>query len=318
MLKGASSDELKKVKRVVQYTVFAAYHLILETSFFVDQRTFFYDLNAVKETSRNESMASVHDSILTHNVNDATVDVSRLQSLDVPISDGLIRSSIVEGMDSSSDLVGGGSSMMPASTPLITTVRDNSNGRDAYDEPRGGEIILSDSSPKTNAPGQLVSSVSASLGKYLGENIPPLTAESISLYFGFNGKMPDSENTSPLVSPHLETFDPERKDNVTMKQEGRDNGFSHGEKAKVESVHNGTIEQCSEKQTGEVHIEGKDDIESALDPQSILVLLSTYCIPKQSVCEQTHLSRINYYGNSDVSLGRYLQDILLSKVFPLC
>ncbi|ERN02155.1 1-phosphatidylinositol-3-phosphate 5-kinase FAB1B [Amborella trichopoda] len=37
LLKGAHSDELKKVKHVVQYGVFAAYHLALETSFLADE-----------------------------------------------------------------------------------------------------------------------------------------------------------------------------------------------------------------------------------------------------------------------------------------
>ncbi|KAJ6847495.1 1-phosphatidylinositol-3-phosphate 5-kinase FAB1B-like isoform X1 [Iris pallida] len=37
LLRGANSDELKKVKHVVQYGVFAAYHLALETSFLADE-----------------------------------------------------------------------------------------------------------------------------------------------------------------------------------------------------------------------------------------------------------------------------------------
>ncbi|XP_057767930.1 LOW QUALITY PROTEIN: 1-phosphatidylinositol-3-phosphate 5-kinase FAB1B-like [Salvia miltiorrhiza] len=37
LLKGASGDELKKVKHVVHYGVFAAYHLALETSFLADE-----------------------------------------------------------------------------------------------------------------------------------------------------------------------------------------------------------------------------------------------------------------------------------------
>lgn len=37
MLKGACREELKKVKHVVQYAVFAAYHLSLETSFLADE-----------------------------------------------------------------------------------------------------------------------------------------------------------------------------------------------------------------------------------------------------------------------------------------
>ncbi|XP_023635482.1 1-phosphatidylinositol-3-phosphate 5-kinase FAB1A isoform X2 [Capsella rubella] len=37
LLKGAHEDELKKVKHVIQYGVFAAYHLALETSFLADE-----------------------------------------------------------------------------------------------------------------------------------------------------------------------------------------------------------------------------------------------------------------------------------------
>nr|GME18936.1 1-phosphatidylinositol-3-phosphate 5-kinase FAB1B-like isoform X1 [Ipomoea batatas] len=37
LLRGANTDELKKVKHVVQYSVFAAYHLALETSFLADE-----------------------------------------------------------------------------------------------------------------------------------------------------------------------------------------------------------------------------------------------------------------------------------------
>ncbi|GKC97359.1 hypothetical protein Tco_1167634, partial [Tanacetum coccineum] len=39
LLRGANGDELKKVKHVVQYDVFAAYHLALETSFQADEGT---------------------------------------------------------------------------------------------------------------------------------------------------------------------------------------------------------------------------------------------------------------------------------------
>ncbi|KAK3122502.1 hypothetical protein QOZ80_8AG0614490 [Eleusine coracana subsp. coracana] len=51
LLRGANSEELKKVKQVMHFTVFAAYHLILETSFFEDQRVFLNDKNVPKENS---------------------------------------------------------------------------------------------------------------------------------------------------------------------------------------------------------------------------------------------------------------------------
>uniref|UniRef100_A0A0D3H4I9 PIPK domain-containing protein n=1 Tax=Oryza barthii TaxID=65489 RepID=A0A0D3H4I9_9ORYZ len=49
LLKGSTSEELKKVKRVLHFTVFAAYHLILETSFFADQRLFATGKNAMEK-----------------------------------------------------------------------------------------------------------------------------------------------------------------------------------------------------------------------------------------------------------------------------
>ncbi|KAL6651680.1 hypothetical protein ACP70R_010605 [Stipagrostis hirtigluma subsp. patula] len=56
-----------------------------------------------------------------------------------------------------------------------------------------------------------------------------------------------------------------------------------------------------------------DEVDDVLESQSILILMSSQCITKQVICEQSHLSRIKYYGNFDVSLGRYLQDILQNQ-----
>nr|GFB79850.1 1-phosphatidylinositol-3-phosphate 5-kinase FAB1B-like [Tanacetum cinerariifolium] len=44
LLRGANGDELKKVKHVIQYGVFAAYHLALETSFLADEGASLLDL----------------------------------------------------------------------------------------------------------------------------------------------------------------------------------------------------------------------------------------------------------------------------------
>nr|GEX11868.1 1-phosphatidylinositol-3-phosphate 5-kinase FAB1B-like [Tanacetum cinerariifolium] len=44
LLRGANGDELKKVKHVIQYGVFAAYHLALETSFLADEGASLPDL----------------------------------------------------------------------------------------------------------------------------------------------------------------------------------------------------------------------------------------------------------------------------------
>ncbi|GJN01223.1 hypothetical protein PR202_ga18470 [Eleusine coracana subsp. coracana] len=48
LLRGGNREELKKIKQVMHYTVFAAYHLVLETSFFEDQRVFLNNKNPSK------------------------------------------------------------------------------------------------------------------------------------------------------------------------------------------------------------------------------------------------------------------------------
>lgn len=50
------------------------------------------------------------------------------------------------------------------------------------------------------------------------------------------------------------------------------------------------------------------------DHQSILVSLSSRCVWKGTVCERSHLFRIKYYGNFDKPLGRFLRDHLFDQV----
>ncbi|XP_020261935.1 1-phosphatidylinositol-3-phosphate 5-kinase FAB1A-like isoform X2 [Asparagus officinalis] len=237
LLKGAHREKLKKVKSVLRYAVISAYHLILETAFFVDQKTFFYDTKAVKElndTSISESGVSLNGTIsIAHDLSGATAGSSPLNiTSDLPISN----------------------------------------------------VPISD--------GKLLSPVSASLWRF---NIPPII-DSISSHVEVN-----------------ETFDPRTKENARTEQEETGNRLSNGEKAGVELIHNINIERTSDTTTTEVKIEGKDDIESSLDSKSILVLRSKYCIPKQEDCEQGHVSRIYYYGKDDMSLGHFLEDILLCQ-----
>lgn len=51
--------------------------------------------------------------------------------------------------------------------------------------------------------------------------------------------------------------------------------------------------------------------------QSILVSLSSTCIPKGLVCERSHLFRIKFYGSFDKPLGRYLREDLFDQVHPI-
>nr|XP_043636882.1 1-phosphatidylinositol-3-phosphate 5-kinase FAB1B-like [Erigeron canadensis] len=67
LLRGASGDELKKVKHVVQYGVFAAYHLALETSFLADEGASLPELplNSPLTVALPEKALSIERSIST-------------------------------------------------------------------------------------------------------------------------------------------------------------------------------------------------------------------------------------------------------------
>lgn len=58
----------------------------------------------------------------------------------------------------------------------------------------------------------------------------------------------------------------------------------------------------------------KDDGKTLFDPQCILVLLTSMHIKRGTACKQNQLSRIMFYGSSDMSLGQFLHGILLNQV----
>ncbi|KAJ3687908.1 hypothetical protein LUZ61_017072 [Rhynchospora tenuis] len=203
LLRGSNSEELKKVKHVLQYTVFAAYHLILETSFFEDQRVFLNDKIVPKvEPSVVPHLPSLSNGHTQHN--------PRLSqnAKELPLLPGFYRvngSSNMDLYDTSAD------SALEYSTQEISTDTDK--------EVRACEVC---------------------------------NKEEESVGSAENGV--------------------------------HDNG------------------SCINK--------GKMD---GNDSETILVLTTSQCMTKQSMCEQSRYNRIKYYGNCDISLGRYLQNLLHSQ-----
>ncbi|XP_073118356.1 putative 1-phosphatidylinositol-3-phosphate 5-kinase FAB1D [Elaeis guineensis] len=315
LLKGAHSDELKKIKRVMQYTVFAAYHLILETSFFADQRLFLSDKNSVREgsgSSRAKPMpfasrdAAPYSDISS--IEGSTSSITSAHALDVQISDGQPEKYAHGQMPSISDVA----AEMPCASPEfeadVSSTGDSINCRDLYfDIPCNNGIPKSDSSTLFH-PSQLLSSVPVSLEKCLGESFRSHTSESVSSFFGCKEKMPDLP-----ISSSLQMLDHDKVKTANINQEKPDERNNNSEKFGLSSDFSESIEHCSSEVGNKVKVLKQDDIQSVSDPQSIVVLLSRQCITKQVVSEQNHLSRIKYYGNFDVSLGRYLQDVLLNQ-----
>ncbi|XP_062227368.1 1-phosphatidylinositol-3-phosphate 5-kinase FAB1A-like [Phragmites australis] len=243
LLKGSTSEELEKIKRVLQFTVFAAYHLILETSFFADQKLFMTDgITKGKENcfeTDRQLPASYYDSsknsdTMKHNI--STCDGQYANQEDFVHTENTMSLHLHDSN--------------------IKTSRDPADGELVDIKAIQSYSSLPVLDPSTNS----IRNISSS-------DCPKSTTCD-----GFDGS----------------TFTATSK-KVTRKEEC-------GEDCQ-EIVNDG---MCTE--TG-----------PALNTQNILISMSSQHIRNQAVCEQSHLSRITYYGYFDTSLGRYLQDTLLNE-----
>jgi len=313
LLKGAPIIELKKVKRVLQYTVFAAYHLILETSFFADQRALFYDMHTEgNDTLKDKTVPANcygdasdvnNPCIQGHPVGVAQADTSNIAS-----SNGYLENSTHEAMYSGSNFKSNGSLQSPKYSH-DTDSNENNHGDLLSDKLNGKIAIQSDLLELPDLPWQFMTSFSSSLKKFLSDSFVP--------DLGFKEEELDSQSITGAcpVSPSLEAHEHEMDANCGSIQEKPDDEISNIESAEPVSSLNETSEHDTADVSCKSEMQNKDNIENVLDPQSILILTSSQCIEKGVVCDQSHLSRIKYYGNFDVSLGCFLRDTLLNRVF---
>lgn len=306
------------------FTVFAAYHLILETSFFADQRAL------VTITQNSESNCPFNENSSVINI-DTSSDSAILNQefiapsaavVNIPISDeSLNKSSPVEDsvrmrVDEEStsgiyDFSRVDSDLMPRENGIAPGglsdgqigVTENVQEEEPHDPP-------SSSLP----PGQLISLLSASDSKV---EDPPILSDSIldgsdSSSISSKVKDVDTQSSEELhVSLSSETLDAEIRAKVGTDLVDSDDGNPAYRRKIEQGLHFGV--DCNAVM-GRHKLPGDSNTGSLFDSKSILVLMSSLCKSKGTICEQSHLSRIKYYGNFDVSLGRFLQDILLNKV----
>lgn len=295
LLRGENSEELKKIKRVMHYTVFAAYHLILETSFFADQRVFLTDKNANKEENSVRSKTKPFVASDVAPIPDVSgpegstgIDAS-VHGLDIPISNGTL-----------TKYTNGETLLNSYSHLEVSAV--NSDNCLAGKSVGHGDVVDS-SLPLKCEP--LPSSVSETLKSFYGGHFcfDVLGAKTVDI------PVPSSPKTS--VHPEgtcktsQEKLDDEsciinKDESIISKKEGQQSD----------------VIRYSENQSADcsVKVRSNDEIVNILDPKSIVLLTSSQSIKKEAVCEQGQFSRINYYGFFDMSLGRYFRDILLNQV----
>ncbi|XP_066352524.1 putative 1-phosphatidylinositol-3-phosphate 5-kinase FAB1D isoform X2 [Miscanthus floridulus] len=306
LLKGANSEELKKVKQVMHFTVFAAYHLILETSFFEDQRVFLNDKSTPKETSVTgtegtsptaydvaalsgaiPSFPSHDDSPalrLFHATSNSYADVNKpLTSPRNVDSFSSVSSSSANDLEQGARLNNTERLTLPVQGPLrklfadmlhqniylpVTSLQEANDNRKEVRAESGQETVSN------------------------GFHRPKIEESAVSIENGESINDTQKQEITQAIMPSSSSVSDKNGESPVME----DNG-----------AHSTTSIVIKEKYVDD------DQADDALDSHSILILMSSQCTEKQVICEQSRLTRIKYYGSFDVSLGRYLQDILQNQ-----
>ncbi|KAH7655330.1 1-phosphatidylinositol-3-phosphate 5-kinase protein [Dioscorea alata] len=307
LLKGSNGDELKKVKHVVQYGVFAAYHLALETSFLADEGASLPELplKSPITVALPDKPSSVDRSIST--IPGFTTSASK------SVGSGIERSKTssnekMEAMLSSclTEIVG--SKCSQPHSAIITPYSNMNDFAQSNNEECGVEPKIR-SCLSSQLPSRLLSnSASVSLSSHATSeeskigSVEHIEAETFRKDDGANTNIP----TGPFKHiDGLKTF--EVGDHTYFDDK-------HMIEKQLDPSVIGSSHQDSDKR--DEHALLKEEFPpSPSDHQSILVFRSARCVWKGTVCERPHLFRIKYYGSFDKPLGRFLRDHLFDQDF---
>ena len=294
LLRGADEEELKKVKHVVQYAVFAAYHLALETSFLADEGASLPELplNSLALPDKSSSIARSISTVPGFSVlgNEKSrgpepgIEPRRTNS--VPVADLVSLVSSTEpclSNDPSQSMQDGSS---PSHSTASFTASENAiqdlyhkkllpSTSEGSSEIDSNQPLVPETSVVKNSPVVIVDD--PTVNGCADQDILADTSENghSKIYTNLSG----SELLSPKdVQSHMENPGIMNEEQVPLKEEFPPSPSDH---------------------------------------QSILVSLSSRCVWKGTVCERSHLFRIKYYGSFDKPLGRFLRDHLFDEV-SLC
>ncbi|XP_077236493.1 1-phosphatidylinositol-3-phosphate 5-kinase FAB1B-like [Tasmannia lanceolata] len=331
LLKGANGDELKKVKHVIQYGVFAAYHLALETSFLADEGASLPELPLKspitvalpdKPSSIDRSISTIPGFSIpgagkTHPDSVATPGSNKVPTSDISIlSTKLSASKMKMAVTShvSSDL----------KSEVTETVSNFVN-------PSAVDLIQLPTEKGIQAQNvaELLSTGPFYSSSLSGQQIVS-PHDKFSLYYAFEEKKNKVGFEEPFEGKHFRTNNQETPDGCSAPGESfgsleisdgggfmRDNAHIDGQQMIGNQL--GTSDLSSfhcDNNLRDDQASAKEEFSpSPSDHQSILVSLSTRCVWKGTVCERAHLFRIKYYGSFDKPLGRFLRDHLFDQSF---
>ncbi|XP_065849457.1 1-phosphatidylinositol-3-phosphate 5-kinase FAB1A-like isoform X2 [Euphorbia lathyris] len=293
LLKGAHVDELKKVKEVVQYGVFAAYHLALETSFLADEGASLPELplKSPITVALPDKASSIDRSISTipgYTIPGAGKPSDSQPNIEVQkLSKGVVSSRTLPTNVESASLSRGEYDC----TYLSTSTSSYTDRKPCLSSTEQINSLISSSPLEQNKSDPYHNKLS--LDRASGKDVKVKATES------FQGKETNSEKASLNDRLFCTSFGP----SGALDQD-------------VSSCHaDGNVlivkRDCNNHE--EIGSSKEEFPPSPSDHQSILVSLSTRCVWKGTVCERAHLFRIKYYGSFDKPLGRFLRDYLFDQ-----
>ena len=311
LLKGANGDELKKVKHVIQYGVFAAYHLALETCFLADEGASLPELplKSPITVALPDKPLSIDRSISI--IPGFSSPATRTPQESQPIKEPQIsyNNNLSEGASSTN------------STPICklevmrsTCFSDGPNSLTLCTEPASSSIKSCASFTSLSSSGHECSVAC--------RNEPFSCCDCKDNKVCLNGSFKNEPSTFNGGQDMLDVH-PSSNGFSTSGASGQDVGGNHADSNGLVANQLGVSElETLEKYNNNMnnHYEVMRYLKEEFPPspsnhQSILVSLSTRCVRKGTVCDRAHLCRIKYYGSSDKPLGRFLREQLFDQVF---
>ncbi|MCO5576655.1 hypothetical protein L7F22_030470 [Adiantum nelumboides] len=329
LLRGANGDELKKVKRVVQFAVFAAYQLALETSFLVDEGATVPELSSKspisvalpdKPSKLDRSITTVPGFLLPvpgpvtfpepqqnrmfstfTNMTPSSMntpnwsDVHRKPSSSMFSTPWSVTSSCFSSRNNSPNVSPRASDSHDFSRRMLCTIQaHNSNSGVVLQTSRGppGSAYQKTSSRSYNT----IYNASIGLQSLTSMDGSGIKSSSASL-----NQLEFTEAEGPAI----------------MRQMLKVN-------SELEIAQGSDLTASMEAQSGSLWEDLEANHEefppSPSDHQSILVSFLSSCLRKRTVCERGHLFRIKYYGSFDKPLGKFLKDNVfdLNNVCGFC
>ncbi|XP_072990139.1 1-phosphatidylinositol-3-phosphate 5-kinase FAB1B-like [Typha latifolia] len=313
LLKGGTIDELKRVKHVIQYGIFAAYHLALETCFLADEGASLPELPLKspitvalpdKPSNIDRSISTIPGFTIPAGKQQASVDAQKSN-----ISDSNLNS------------VHSGQMLTEALT--VSYGSHNSHTANSISSSISVDTKCFCVEKKNNSENVMVPLTTSSLSSFcLGElsNLSPqfCMKENSKVCFGDCHETVLSTSNSQAIAN--DSVIPDSCHNCSKMSETDDflsNG-KHTRSTNLDEQLKSTNLAASDQEVDRRHentLLKEEILTSSSDHQSILVSLSTRCVWKGTVCERSQLFRIKYYGNFDKPLGRFLRDHLFDQSY---